>query len=203
MCFIQCITLCDGLKRLGHLLEPDHGGKLDLLQMYLTDICKDARVDVSLRLNILEIIELRSLGWNSNPVMESFYQEKKSMLEKKKEKSPGKQVTSLASMGDSQQSLTSVEMVQPRPPANQEQLGEYLAVNLDGETVQLFLSSANAHLTRHAKLILSQHFASKSSSGSSIGVGVRYSREDLLSMAMSPSVWEKPDLPNIPEITRK
>ena len=62
--FTQCAALCDGLKRMGHLLEADHGEKLGLLQMYLTEICKDVRVDINLRLKILEIIELRSLGWS-------------------------------------------------------------------------------------------------------------------------------------------
>ena len=70
---------------MGHLLEPDHGEKLEMLQMYLTEICKDTRVDVTLRLKVLEIIELRSLGWNTNPGMESFYQEKISMFEKKED----------------------------------------------------------------------------------------------------------------------
>ena len=194
---------------MGYLLEPDHSQKLDMLQMYLTSVCKDVRVDVNLRLKILEIIELRSLGWNSNPGLESFYQEKISMFEKKESSSMEKPASPVASGGDAINS-------QPSQPASvdhqfqERQDGEYLTVNLNGENVQLFLSSSSSHLTKHAKLILSQHFASKSSSGSSIGAGVQYSRDDLLSMARSPTVREKPVsqnwdsvLANIPEIIRK
>ena len=197
---------------MGYLLEPDHGEKLDLLQMHLTEICKDVRVDLNLRLKVLEIIELRSLGWASNPGLEAFYQEKTAMFEKKQEASSKKPASPVVSRGDSlnsqsqQSHQASVDIQLPQRPG---QKGEYLTVNLEGETVQLFLASASSQLTKHAKMILSQHFASKSSSGSSIGsAGVQYSREDLLSMAMGPSVREKPRdwdsvLANIPEIIRK
>ena len=173
-------------------------------------------MDVTLRLKILEIIELRSLGWNSNPGLESFYQEKVSMFEKKESSPVEKPASPVASVGDvinsqSQQSqLSEPAAVDPqfkeRPrPGQQER--EYLTVNLNGENVRLFLSSVSSHLTKHAKLVLSQHFASKSSSGSSIGAGVQYTREDLLSMARSPSVREKRNwdsiLAHIPEIIRK
>ena len=212
---IQCVPLCDGLKRMGHLLESDHSEKLEMLQMYLTEICKDTRVDVTLRLKVLEIIELRSLGWNTNPGMESFYQEKISMFEKKENSSsmgklasPSPPPSPVSRRGDGLASQSSLSSVDSQVAARSGQKGEYLSVSLEGENVRLFLSSASPRLTKHAKLILSQHFASKSSSGSSIGAGVQYTREDLLSMASSPTVREKPEdwdcvLANIPEIVRK
>ena len=135
------------------------------------------------------------------------------MFEKKESSPVEKPASPVASVGDvinSQSQLSEPAAVDPqfpeRPrPGQQER--EYLTVNLNGENVQLFLSSASSHLTKHAKLVLSQHFASKSSSGSSIGAGVQYTREDLLSMARSPSVREKRNwdsiLANIPEIIRK
>ena len=207
---------------MGHLLESEHGEKLDTLQMYLTEICKDPRVDLTIRLKVLEVIELRSLGWNSNPRLESFYQEKISKFGKKDDSSLsldlsslGKPMAPVVSLGESLAS-------QPQPqsqcqvtgdnlvPDRKEQASprECLAVNMEGETVKLFLSSSCPQLTKYAKLILFQHFTSTSSSGTSIGAGVQYSREDLLSMARSPTAREKPEdwdsvLANLPEIVRK
>ena len=211
--FTQCAALCDGLKRMGHLLEADHGEKLGLLQIYLTEICKDVRVDINLRLKILEIIELRSLGWKSNPGLEAFYQEKTAMFEKKQDSTAvEKPASPEVGRGDglnSQSEPSHQASVDTQLPKRPHQKGEYLTVNLEGKNVQLFLSSPSSRLTKHAKLILSQNFASKWSSVSSIGsAGVQYSREDLLTMARSPSVREKPQdwdrvQANIPEIIRK
>ena len=207
------------MKRQGHLLEADHGEKLDTLQMYLTEICKDPGVDVTLRLKVLEIIELRSLGWNSSPGMESFYQEKISKFEKKDSSfspdssSVGKQAAPGVPGVDNLPSVSkaSVVSVDNLLPDRKKQLEECLEVNVDGEIVKLVISSSCPELNKHAKLILFQQFtssSSSSSSGSSIGPGVQYSREDLLSMARSPTAREKPEdwdsvLANIPEIIRK
>ena len=182
---IQLVPLCDGLKRQGHLLEADHGEKLDTLQMFLTEICKDPGVDVTLRLKVLELIELRSLGWNSSPGMESFYREKISKFEKKDDSSPdsssvGKQATPGVPGGDNLRSISQAEVsVGNLLPDRKKQQEECLEVNVDGEIVKLVISSSCSELNKYAKMILFQQFtssSSSSSSGSSIGPGVLYSR---------------------------
>ena len=72
----QLSTLCLGLKQAGRQLEPGHGQTLDCLQQLLTTLCQDTGVDILLRLQILEVIELRSLGWDSNPTVENYYKER-------------------------------------------------------------------------------------------------------------------------------
>ena len=70
------------------MLEGRHCQSLDFLQHQLTALCQDTGVDIVLRLQMLEVgevfswiyctlsaqvIELRSLGWKSSPIVESYY----------------------------------------------------------------------------------------------------------------------------------
>ena len=55
--------LCSGLLQLGSVLEQDCSTELDILQAMFTELCADTRVDIQLRLQALEVVELRSLGW--------------------------------------------------------------------------------------------------------------------------------------------
>lgn len=72
----QLSSLCVGLKQVGRLLEPHHHEVLDNLQLLLTSLCQDTSIDILQRLQLLEIIELRSLVWKTNPTVESYYRER-------------------------------------------------------------------------------------------------------------------------------
>ena len=76
------------LASLPRLLEPVN------LQVLLTNLCQDSSLDIVLRLQLLEVIflkngsslsqvyfvlqviELRSLGWKKNPTVEKYYKER-------------------------------------------------------------------------------------------------------------------------------
>ena len=223
--------LCEQLKKVGSVLEKNSRGKLDLLQTYFTEMCKDGRIDIATRLNLLvsihlfcstselyfscsqNIIELRSMGWKSNPQVESFYREKISQFEKYNQRTPSSssqgQKSFLSSPSSSSRGrfssfTSSVESLTEEPECRG--LGkERLVVNMRGESMELFISSADSELVKDARTVLSQYFASKSVSG---GPGVQYSREELLSVARSSSASEIPRgwegvTAKLPEVVKK
>ena len=177
-CFLQLSQLLSGLKKVGHLLEADHSEKLDQLQMYLIEICQDSTVEITLRLNILEIIELRSLGWSSNPHLEHFYQEKKAQFEQTESDYPeAQQVKSrnfasalLAPQADKTRSASSnIEeddklkfqtSVQELFPNTKLRVRECVVVEEKDVPEKLFLTSTNSQLVKDAKACLSQYFKS-------------------------------------------
>merc|ERR1719228_1977387 len=72
----QLSSLSVGLRQVGHLLEKNHGDSLDCLHLQLINVCQDPSVDVLLRLQLLEIIELRTLGWQSVPLIDAYYKKR-------------------------------------------------------------------------------------------------------------------------------
>ena len=167
--------LCRGLKKVGHRLEADHSEKLEELQMYLIEICKDSAVDITVRLDILEIIELRSLGWSSNPHLEYFYQEKKAQFDQTesdfqsvKSKNFAK---ALASKGDKRSPRSNIEeddklkfqtSVQDLFPNTKLRVRECVVVEGKDVPEKLFLSSTNYQLVKDAKSCLSEYFSFQS-----------------------------------------
>ena len=77
----QLASLCVGLKQVGRHLESQHSTKLDTLQTVLSRLCQDSRLDIVLRLRLLEVIELRTLKWEVTPVMEKYYKERFQQLQ--------------------------------------------------------------------------------------------------------------------------
>merc|ERR1719403_792370 len=72
----QLSSLSVGLRQVGHLLEKNHGDSLDCLHLQLINVCQDLSVVVLLRLQLLEIIELRTLGWQSVPLIDAYYKKR-------------------------------------------------------------------------------------------------------------------------------
>ena len=70
----QLASVCTGLKAVDRGLEPAHAARLNLLQERLTKLCQDPGpgLPVSLGLQLLEVIELRSLGWEAGPAVETY-----------------------------------------------------------------------------------------------------------------------------------
>jgi len=75
----QLGSLCKGLVRVGGQLERNNPYALNQLQGLLTNLCQDSSLDIVLRLQILEVIELRSLGWKPNPTVENYYKESRTV----------------------------------------------------------------------------------------------------------------------------
>jgi len=86
--------LCSRLKIVGSQLETSFKVELDELQNELVRLCQESFLDLELRLQILEIVELRSFGWKSNKGMEEFYTEKFNDARKAKEISMSSHETS-------------------------------------------------------------------------------------------------------------
>jgi len=84
---VKMSDLCSRLKLAGSKLESSFKMELDELQNELVKLCQDSSLDLEVRLQILEIIELRSFGWKANKGMEEFYIEKFNDARKAKEMS--------------------------------------------------------------------------------------------------------------------
>jgi len=69
-------SLCKGLVTVGQQLERNNPYALNRLQVLLTNLCQDSSLDIVLRLQLLEVIELRSLGWKPDPTVENYYKER-------------------------------------------------------------------------------------------------------------------------------
>jgi len=69
-------SLCKGLVKVGRQLERNNPHALNRLQVLLTNLCQDSSLDIVLRLQLLEVIELRSLGWKPDPTVENYYKER-------------------------------------------------------------------------------------------------------------------------------
>lgn len=185
-------------------METEYKAELDMLQTHFTGICRDSAVDPTLRLKTMEIIELRTLGWETNEQLERFYSKKLShyeelkRYEKQEQEAKNKSIaeafaskpqksTRKTDTGDDKQRFkTSVHELFPNLRER-----ECLIVDVNGEKVKLFLSSTNVKVLKEARVCLAQHFASKSSGC------VSYSKEDLVTLATTPPAKLKPL--NIPQ----
>merc|ERR1712142_763890 len=68
-------------KKAGHLMEMNYREKMDKMQTVMTKICDDRQVDLIIRLQVLEIVELRTLDWTSNVIVERYYKDRFDKLE--------------------------------------------------------------------------------------------------------------------------
>ena len=151
------------MKKVGHLLEGEYSEKLDLLQIFLVEICKDSAVDIIIRLNILEIIELRSQDWHSNTHLENFYQEKKAQFEERKnvfyEFQQVKSRNSARSNTEEDDKLKFQTCVQDLFPNTKLRKRECVVVDMKDVKEKLFLTSTNSQLVKDAKSCLSEYFS--------------------------------------------
>ena len=152
-------------------MEADHKDKLDLLQSYFVEVCRDPLVDVNIRLSVLEILELRSCGWETNPHIEHFYRERSGEIQRRQEAKKqaiaeafaptSKKPARAANFeGDNLKFQTKVSDLFPN---SQVRSRKSIVVEVKGKQVKLFLSSTNQALLSEAKICLSQHFCRRSS----------------------------------------
>lgn len=70
-------SLCVELKAEGHALDTNNPEDMEKIKDDLIKYCQDPGItQLELRLQMLEIIELRELGWKTNKGMEEFYFER-------------------------------------------------------------------------------------------------------------------------------
>ena len=183
------------------MLEANYKSKLDSLQTLLMELCKDETLELVLRLKVLEVIELRTMGWRASSSAAQYYRERIPQVEDSQQRRRTQQRPSSNSV--TPPSAGSIGSIQARGGKEGEDLRfqtsvkelfpntnirERECVVVDG--VKIFLSSASPELLKEAKAVLAAklHRGPRSSSSSS----VQYSREDLLSLARSPTSSQPP-----------
>jgi len=198
--------LCGGLKKVGYLLEANYKDKLDQLQHLLTEFCKDGNVDMVLRLRVLEIIELRTMGWKMSGTAEEYYTTKIAQFQERGESRAmnrsGVAASEATSESDNAKKSTSTRTTERKKVSNQMNDGRFSWDELRFQTpvqelfpdkelkerecvvvdkVKIFLYSSSTKLLKEAKIVLMENF-NKSASFSN----VKYSREDLINLKRSP-----------------
>lgn len=77
----QVGSLCANLKRSGAQMESSHKDPMDRLLSALVAACRDEDLDLVCRVHMLEIIELRSMGWQTNENVTNYYKQKLAQIE--------------------------------------------------------------------------------------------------------------------------
>jgi len=76
---------CSAAKKVGKAMDVDPlKEKFDRMQMVFNEFCKDVTIDVALRLQVLEVLELRIMNWVVRPELTEFYQTGIAKLEENK-----------------------------------------------------------------------------------------------------------------------
>jgi len=200
--------LCEGLKKVGHLLEANYKDKLDQLQHVLTEFCKDGTINMVLRLRVLEIIELRTMGWRMSSTAEEYYTTKIAQFQKREESKGTNESVSVASSKTEEFKSTKSDTVDrykvPNPKIGgrsshdelrfktsvhelfpDRELKERECVVVD--KVKIFLYSSSTKLLKEAKIVLMENFNKRPSFSN-----IKYSREDLLDLKRSPPSSDPP-----------
>jgi len=146
----QLPLLCSGLQHLGAALEKELPDQLDRLQGLMATLCADPSVDIQLRLQLLETLELRSLGWRRHPAMADYYSQR-ALAAKSQTESSLRASSQRQQMENSQQASSTMGggsvLQQQIPPG---------AVMVDGSPV--FLTCQDQEVLEVAKAVLREKF---------------------------------------------
>ena len=143
---------CNWIKQHGRQLEETNQNQLDKVQADFARLCQDSSLDLELRLQLLEVIELRSLGWNTNEDMETFYRDKLLEVEERREA-----LQKLENVGPGGEDFVALD------DTNLEAAQEMIQVG----SVSLFISSIDKNITMAARKQLEEFFSLSSNSGDS------------------------------------
>eukprot|EP00092_Neocalanus_flemingeri_P037806 GFUD01041156.1.p1 GENE.GFUD01041156.1~~GFUD01041156.1.p1 ORF type:complete len:284 (-),score=117.82 GFUD01041156.1:86-937(-) len=188
-------TLCTGLKLVGPMMERNHKDKLDTLQTLLTKICQDRDLDLVLRLQVLEVIELRTLGWKSNEGVDNYYKERFTQFEESRKKEQERKEAKAAKNRDGGEKKLKENQSLSKSSV-QEQVDEKEKIFITVNGVKLFISSKSPELSMSAKKFLESHFSNQSMTMPTSSK-MKYTRTDLLTLASStmareaPANWDK------------
>jgi len=162
---IKMSDLCTRLKIAGSKLENSLKEELDELQNELVMLCQDSNLDLEVRLQILESIELRSFGWTSNRGMEEFYVEKFTDARKAKEMSLTNSETlnvSTSAANNSNRNSTTLVERSKETEANVTNDDEVTRTHLMIGNTELSLASRDRRVVQLAKQQLETFFSRSS-----------------------------------------
>jgi hypothetical protein len=77
----QVASLCANLKRSGAAMESSRKEQMDRLLSAMVAACRDDNLDLVTRVHMLEIIDLRSMGWQTNENVTNYYKQKLATIE--------------------------------------------------------------------------------------------------------------------------
>jgi len=157
----ELATFCMEVKAVGPLLDVDHKDKMDIMQTLLTKICQDTQLNLELRLQVLEVIELRTLDWTSNEAVDNYYQERFSQFEERRKEQERKSASRAARSREGEKKRK-LSQTSPSMTSNQEQhLDNKQSLMVNGE--RIFLNSSNPELTANARKVMVDHLSTQSS----------------------------------------
>eukprot|EP00092_Neocalanus_flemingeri_P030666 GFUD01033298.1.p1 GENE.GFUD01033298.1~~GFUD01033298.1.p1 ORF type:complete len:283 (-),score=122.03 GFUD01033298.1:181-1029(-) len=187
-------ALCTELKLVGPELERSDKDKLDTLQTLLSKICQDRDLDLVLRLQVLEVIELRTLGWKSNEGVDNYYKERFTQFEESRRKEQERKEAKAVRSKDGGVKKSRKNQSGSKSSV-QEQVDEMEKIFITVNGVKLFISSKSPELSMSAKKFLESHFSNQSMTMPTSKM--KYTRTDLLTLASStmareaPANWDK------------
>jgi len=174
-------TFCMEVKVVGPQLDKSHKDKMDVMQSLLTKICQDTQLNLELRLQVLEVIELRTLSWVSNPTVDNYYQERFAQFEERRKKEQDrKEAKASKNRGEKKRKLSQLT---PSMSSMQE---DKQSVNRQESSLG-YTESALSKSKSVTNLLGLQSSLPDSESPS-----MKYSRTEILSLATSPLAREAP-----------
>jgi len=85
----QLQLVAANLKISGPTLETSHKDQMDKLNHSLTVACRSDSLDLVARVHMLEMIELRTMGWQPNENVSNYYKQKLAQIEHESSIGPG------------------------------------------------------------------------------------------------------------------
>ena len=174
-------TFCMEVKVVGKELDKRHKEMMDTMQDLLTKVCQDTQLNLELRLQVLEVIELRTLSWVRNETVDDYYQQRYAQFEEKRRREQERKESKAAmNKGDKKRKLSQTTQSMS---SVQEDKKSAIVDSMVGSW-----SYSNASRSRRA---LVDQLSRQLSIPDTTPVN-KYSRTELLALATSPLCREAP-----------
>merc|ERR1712025_27505 len=186
-------TFCLEVKTVGPKLDEKYKEKMDIMQTLLTKICQDTQLNLELRLQVLEVIELRTLNWVSNETVDQYYKERFAQFEEKRRKERERKENKAA-----KNKIDKKRKLSQTTPSMSSILEDKKSAIMDS-------AIDNSSTGTGSRRALVSQLSTQSSNQDANDVGVKYSRTELLTLATSPLCREAPLhwdklLPKLPSV---
>jgi len=173
-------TFCMEVKVVGPQVDSSHKDKMDVMQSLLTKICQDTQLNLELRLQVLEVIELRTLSWVSNPTVDNYYQERFAQFEERRKKDQErKEAKGTKNRGEKKRKLSQLTPSMSSMQEDKQSVNRQSSLGYTESAVSNSKSVTNL-------------LGLQSSLPDTESPSMKYSRTEILSLATSPLAREAP-----------
>jgi len=182
----QLEVLTANLKISGPALERSHKNLMDKLNHALMSACRLERFPLMSRLHMLELLELRSMDWQSNVTLDNYYKQKLAQIEveskpQQSQTAPvlgsvvnpfqasfqdeGKEINKpeLQSVREEKDNNNVVTTASPPIPEEIRHQGKKFFVSIKIRSEELTISGGSMDLVKTAKIVLNEFFNQTSS----------------------------------------